>query len=629
MGVLPFYQNKKGNTIMKKNISLVLALVMIIASLFSVIPMAEGESAASAEATAKYVPEIEYANVNYTDSIYMMFAVPAPASLGDGESIKLIVWESRIDSLAFSYNDIIKEVLEPEAEKVTIGGVEHLVFKYDALDASQMTNVICTRPVVVKNDVATSYGKVVEYSILEYVESVKGNIDGIDGIANAEVIETLDSMLNFGSLAQRYSGTYFAYYANDKVNPIYARTIINGVDKGRVFCGFFKYVEGDSLTFDAPFFDGTTIEKITDKDGNVAVDLDEFSDGLQVEVKDGAMEFVVYYENAVARSFNADAFGEGVDVNNSTVEFSAGANNLIKHASLTSIGFTGYGTANLSGEACTLDRYNRMNYWHGVKTVLSPVEGDDGVVFQFTATNAPCIDFNKVTASDFAGVGFGDTIYPAFTFEITLGMVDGKMPASVGSYYFRHRYTIAEVDNQTWTNLYIFTIKNNKIVIYDGDNNDANDVVVGEIPTTGMRKFAITLDAITGDIVCFAENLETGVMEKTGETVVFFNNTFVGRQNAYLSDPEKYAALACYENIYTFFTKSGQLDATFNFGAGKATQPDFEGASIEINGVDTPICTTDADGAKHFNMDAVRALAERDYSFLLDDFNIVMGFSYQ
>ena len=614
---------------MKKKISLILALVMIVGALFSVVPMAEGDSGASSETAGRYVPEIAYANVNYTDSIYMMFAVPV-AELGEGESLKLIVWESRIDSIAFSYNDIIKEVIEPEAEKVTIGGVEHYVFKYSALDASEMTDVICTRPVVVKNDVATSYGKVVEYSILEYVESVKGNIDGIAGISSPAVVEALDSMLNFGALAQRYSGSYYSFYANDDVKPIYATTIVNGVEKGRVFCGFFKYEEGNSLTFEAPFFDGTTIEKITDKDGNAVVDLDEFTDGLQIEVKDGTMEFVVYYENAVARSFNADIFGEGVDVNNAYTEFSAGVNGLIKHGSMTNVTFTGYGTANLSGSACTMDSYNRMNYWHGIKTVLSPVAGDDGVVFQFSATNAPCIDFNKVTASDFAGVGFGDTIYPAFTFEISLGMIDGKMPANVGTYYFRHRLNGSEannVDTQKWTNLYIFAIKNNQIVIYDGDKDDTNNVVVGDIPTTGMRRFAITLDAITGAIVCFAEN-ESGVMEKTGETQIYLDNTFVGRQNAYLSDPEKYANLACYENIYAFFTKSGKLDATFNFGAGVAIQPDFENASIEINGVDTPIHTVNADGAKIFNMDAVRALAERDYSFLLDDFNIVMGFAY-
>ena len=618
------------NFIMKKNLALILALVMIIGSLFSVIPMAEGESASEAS-DENYVPEIAYANVNYTDSIYMMFAVPAPAALADDESVKLIVWDSRLDSIAFSYKDNLKDVLEAEETPVTIGDKSYLVFKFKGIDATEMTKTICARPVIVKGDTATSYGKLVEYSVLEYVATAKGEIDGIAGIDNEETINLLDDMLKFGALAQKYSGDYMSLVPTDDLHKIYVTAVLNGVEKDRVFSGFFKYTDGANVTIDAPFFDGTGIDKITNAEGVVLVDGDDFTDGLQIEAIDEDLELKVYYKNAVARTFNADIFGPGVDVNNASVEFSSGANNKISHASLTGITFTGYGTANLSGGACTFDSYNRMNYWHGVKTVASPVEGDDGVVFQFTATNAPCIDFNKVTAADFQGVGFGDTIYPAFTFEITLGMVDGKMPANVGSYYFRHRYTWgtnSKGADITWVNLFIFNVKDNKVIIYDGDNKTDNDVVVGEIPTTGMRKFAITLDAITGAMVCFAEN-ESGVMEKTGETQIFLSNDFINRQNAYLEDPVTNSALACYENLYTFFTASGKLDATFNFGAGAAVQSDFENATVEIDGVEVPICTVDESGTKRFDMLAVRTLAERDYSFLMDDFNLVMGFAYE
>ena len=385
------------------------------------------------------------------------------------------------------------------------------------------------------------------------------------------------------------------------------------------------------ITIRAPFFDGTSVTKITYADGTEIADLDEYKDDLQIMAVDGNIEIVCHYKNAIARSFNADVFGFGMEANN--YGETIGGNNLVSKSSSKTwmITFKGYGSANVSGDACIKDEYGRMNYWHSIKTVESPIEGDDTPVFQFTATNAPCIDFSKITASDFAGVGFGDTIYPAFTFEITLGMVDGKMPANVGSYYFRHRYTWgtnSKGADITWVNLYIFTVKNNKVIIYDGDNKTDNDVVVGEIPTTGMRKFAITLDAITGAMVCFAEN-ENGVMEKTGETQIFLSNDFINRQNAYREDPVTNSALACYENLYTFFTASGKLDATFNFGAGAAVQSDFENATVEIDGVEVPICTVDESGTKRFDMLAVRTLAERDYSFLMDDFNLVMGFAYE
>ena len=123
---------------MKKNLAFILALVLIVGAIFSVIPMAEGESGSSGETTSRYVPEIAYANVNYVDNIYMMFAVPV-AELGEGESLKLLVWDSRSESNSFSYYDIIKDVIDAEAEAVAIGNASYLVFKYDGLNANDMT----------------------------------------------------------------------------------------------------------------------------------------------------------------------------------------------------------------------------------------------------------------------------------------------------------------------------------------------------------------------------------------------------------------------------------------------------------------------------------------------------------
>ena len=619
---------------MKKNLALILALTMILGSLFCVAPMAEGEEDVTVESTGRYIPEIAYANVNYTDGIYMMFAVEAPAELAENESVKLIVWDSRDDSLSFSYLDTIKDVIDAEAEKLVVGDKEYLVFKYSGLDATDMTNVICARAVLIKDGVATSYGKLVDYSIVEYVESAKGNIEGIEGIADEELIKTLDSMLEFGSFAQEFSGDEYEYLASDDLKTIYSTNILNGIDKGRTLVGFFKYEEGNVITIRAPFFDGTGVTKITYADGTEIADLDEYKDDLQIMAVDGNIEIVCHYKNAIARSFNADVFGFGMESNNNGEV--VGGNNLVSlHSNGYMINYKGYGSANVSGVACVKDSYGRMNYWNAIKTVASPIPGDDTPVFQFTATNSPAYTFTNVTPADFAGVGFGDTIYPAFTFEMTLGAVNGKMP-TVGTYYFRHRFKAADVDNGSWTDLSIFKIKNGQVLLLDGDQDDTNNPVVGTIPETGMAKFAITVDALTGMTYGYAENVETGVMEKTSESQLMLNSTFLGRQTAHFKnladeDPSNDETLAMYENIYTFFTKSTQLEPTWVFGAGSATNAAFEASSIEIDGVEVPVFSGeyDANGAKIFNMDAVKAVAERDYSFLLDDFNLVMGYVYE
>ena len=314
-----------------------------------------------------------------------------------------------------------------------------------------------------------------------------------------------------------------------------------------------------------------------------------------------------------------------------------GNNKVSKKTDGYSVSFSGAGTANLSGVACAEDTYHRWNYWHSIKTVASPIEGDDGVVFQLSATNKPALQFNNVTSAEFKGVGFGDTVYPAFTFEMVLGAVDGKMP-NTGNYYFRQRVAGSSVtgpdgkavDSASYVDFSIFTIRNGKVLLLDSDKDITNNPVVGQIPETGMRKFAITVDALTGIAYGYAED-ENGVMQPTCQTPLLLSSTFANRQAKYLSDPEAYPGLACYENIYTFFTASPKaLEPTWVFGNGADVQESLEGASIEIDGVMTPLVSgLDDAGKKIFNMEAVQAYAEQNYSFLLDDFNLVMGFAYE
>ena len=593
---------------MKKNLAFILALVMLLGTIFSVVPMAEASSETPpAEAPAeKYTPEVAYSNLNYTDKMYMMFAVPAPASLDEGASVKLILWESREESIAFSYNDVAKIVLEAEAETVKIGEVDHLVFKYDGLSANQMANIICVRPAVVKNDVATAYGKLVEYSVLEYVAAARGEFEGIEGLKDQTALGLLDTLLDFGALAQKYlSADEPEYYANDDLHKIYVTPVLNGIKKDKVFTGFFKYEEGGISAIYLPFYDGTEVVSVKDADGNDVADLDENIDGFQFEVKDADLTITVEYQNVSVRAFYADDLGADFAVNNHTEA------NVTKFYFPDSEAWT-----NMSGKACQLDP-SRMNYWHGFKTVTDP-EDPEGLVLQVTATNAPTFQFNNTTAAIWAGYGFGDTVYPAFTFELDLGAVDGKMP-STGRYYFRHRpgsqYAKYGID------LNIFSIVDGVVTLPNGTE-------VGKIPETGMAKFAITVDALTNVVYGYREN-ENGEIELTATSEMVLSEAFLSMQQLHFDnladeDPSNDRQFLTYESIFTFFTTSN-LEPTWVVGAGPGVNPEFEASSIEINGVMTPVKNEDGS----FNMEAVQAVAERDYSFLLDNFKLTIGAIYE
>ena len=287
---------------MKKNLALVLALVMLMGVIFSVIPTA------AAEATTSYEPKISHANINYSDKLYMMFAVPAPTvAIGAGNSVQLLVWNG-VASEAYSFNDQSVEILSAEADKALIGGAWHYVFKYDGLTAADMTKIISARPVIVntweetikveispaeKNEAgevikeavyedkieihkdAVKYGDLVEYSVLEYVATAKGEFG--DTALAKDVIKMLDSMLNFGALAQVYDGSAYDFLANDKLSKIWYVPVINGVEGEKVFGGFFKK-GAELVTVSAPHLDNYSFVSYLDADGNAVYDIDGLVD---------------------------------------------------------------------------------------------------------------------------------------------------------------------------------------------------------------------------------------------------------------------------------------------------------------------------------------------------------------
>ena len=289
---------------MKKNLALILALVMLLSTVFAVVPMAAATEATPPAAASEYEPKISYANINYSDKLNVMFAVPAPAAdLGEGVEVKLLVWANKDLAEAYSFKDQNAVKLAAQAEKATIDGAQYLVFKYDALTAADMTTIIAARPVVLynweetvevtipeeKNEAgevtkpaetkteivshtdAVTYGDIVEYSVLEYVATANGAF-GAAALAD-DVLAMLDSMITFGGLAQKYSGKEYDFLASDELAKIWYVPVIRGVAGEKVFGGFFK--KGAELaTVSAPYVEGYAFTSFIDAEGNALYDID-------------------------------------------------------------------------------------------------------------------------------------------------------------------------------------------------------------------------------------------------------------------------------------------------------------------------------------------------------------------
>ena len=574
---------------MKRSFSLVLAIVMLLGCFVGLTAMAEGE--APVYTPTEYAPEIAYTNVAYEGGLILMFAVNAPASLQEGEKVDLLFWESRELADAFSANDVYANKLTAEETKATINGAEYLVYKYDGLSASMMTDVVYARPVFTDANGKRTYGEIVDYSVVEYVKTACGEFDGFAGLAE-DVQALLKSLLGFGATAQVYLGGDEAYtpngfLADDDLNKVWINIIRGGAIKDKVFGGFFKYEEDGYVTVKAPFLDGLASIAFKDKDGKVLEDADARADGFQLIATEGDLEISVEYDTISLGGFNGNEVEVGYYLSN---EEAYSYKNILG----------GTSSANLSGLACAIDTAGRWNYWHSLEVVKDPTDESNQVI-KVSATTAPALTAANTNAATFAGTGFGDTVEAVITLEFELGSVNGN-PVNAGRFYFRNRHGSAP--NKKWFDFQMFNVSNSEVKLASG-------TLIGTVADAGMTKFAIVIDA-TGTVLAYAENAE-GVMVKTVEEP--------------LSLPS--GLLDVYANVTDFFVATtgtkGTLEPTWVLASGSSTNATLEAASVVIEGVETPL--KDANG--NLNPVAVRKYVEDNMSYYLDNFKICVGNAYK
>ena len=569
--------------------------------------------------SSAFKPEIAYTNVNYTEDLTLMFAVPAPANLNEGESVKLAIWTTRRAAYngAYSYKDTITNssyvksalAIEAEEDRVTIGGVPHLIYKYSGLSAEMMTDVIYARAVLVDGDnKALSYGDVLDYSIVEYVETAKGSFNGgIPVIKNAEVLALLDSMLDFGAVVQSlgYEGDAHlpnGYLANDELHKIWITPVVRGEVGEKVFGGFFKYEEGGYATVHAPFFDGYDVAGYKDAEGSTLTDANEAlyeeALGFQIDAANKDIEIFVEYEydsSLAIRGLSADVFGEGFGFNNVTEEMRGNPDILValasKYNSVDSIALMSGIYANLSGASGV----GGKNFYHGMRTVADP-DNPENLLLLITATDRPVFGFasNKyLTPADYVNAGYGDTIDEAITIEVVMGKPSPDAVVNIGQMYFRNR-TEGKTE-EAWFN--VFSVENNVVKLMSDKS------VICTLPNEGLVKIAITILG-SGELKAYCSDAEgnmTLVLEK-----------------------DRAAFPATYASGTEYFT-GNTLELAWSFGKGLGTKAAIDAGRVEIDGQTVPVMN--ADGT--YNSVALQLFAEQNYSFILDEWNFYVGDVYK
>ena len=226
---------------------------------------------------------------------------------------------------------------------------------------------------------------------------------------------------------------------------------------------------------------------------------------------------------------------------------------------------------------------------------------------QLTATHNPVF---FPTVNTFAIAGLGDTIEPMFTIEMELGAYNNTAATS-SHFYIRHRAIDPGATKTSAVDIRIFKIISG--TLYLADASGAYNTPVLELPKTGLKKVAIVVDPVAEKTYAYAEG-DNGEMQFVASQDLNLNAQWKTRQTAYKNDPVANSQLSMYDNVYDFFMQS-KLELGFSFGAN--------------SGKDKFDDLMTADKKSFLDMSAVKDRAEKNYSFLMDNYSITLGRVYE
>lgn len=169
--------------------------------------------------------EIKYCNLAFEDNVYILYAVDSE-NVDNKEDIKLLIWREYQDDYNFGTQNTVLDYYDD----IAISGKSYCMFVYDKLSAKEMTDDVYARPYYNDNGTAV-YGEVKKYSILQYAHNK------LKTSSNGELIDLLNTMLDYGTASQEYFGYKLGTLANDNYYEI---KLFGGVLEDGFSSGLFK-----------------------------------------------------------------------------------------------------------------------------------------------------------------------------------------------------------------------------------------------------------------------------------------------------------------------------------------------------------------------------------------------------
>lgn len=267
---------------MKKNLALLLCLVLCLSSLIGLTAYAE-----ETETSLPAAPEIALVNVSIRSNVAMLFAVPVGDFTvnadGTVDGLNLLVWKGESENGKYGRGSADANLAAQG--KLSFGGETYVVFVYTGLTAKEMTDTVYARTVVSDGKGNLGYGKVIDYSITEWAKNYESENE-----ANTALVENL---IAYGAAMQAYRDDYkpSGYYA-DQAKSLVAVTVNSKVAGETVQSQVTQLaVAGSTITLASPVVDGYKVSEWS------VSDADAEAEGVQVVVDADMTIDAIFAEN--------------------------------------------------------------------------------------------------------------------------------------------------------------------------------------------------------------------------------------------------------------------------------------------------------------------------------------------
>lgn len=561
---------------MKKNLALLLAVVLVLSSMFALGTVAGAETESAAPSL-----EIAYFNVSFKTNVSLLFAVPADEynvkADGTVEGLQLLVWKTGKSDGTYSMADATKNGVMLEARGVTqINGVSHIVFSYSALSAAEMCETVYARLLRHDSEGYRAYSEIYDYSIAEFVN---GYLNSTNPLHNQK--ELVSDMMDYGSAVAEYSNlvdkTSYLTYDADVVKAL-KKVTVNAVLNGDVVATSKQLVKsGEVSSLVVPVVNGAEFKSWSDN-----------ASGGKVNVT-ADTTVTATYTNKIVSSYNIESSSVGAYVSSNAVNTAVGSGKPTVYNDNASGGTDfaiGYDTKPNISNSFNL---TPTNYAYSKYLVMADDSGNKYV--KVSHNGASQLNFGK-----FQNTGIADTVGFTFSIDIMAGK-DGSFPPTD---FQIDRIALKSVGHAKDLSAAIFSLYADGSIKLAGDAvkyGDINTNIIvgaGDASTDSFQRISVYVD--------FAEARIYGYLDGKLKAVTAFTSFMI---------PDNYLKVLNQNRFQMCM-----------FGANN-WKNDVEGAKQYIaivNGVETPVYENGA-----WNPDAIEAYVDANLYFCYDNVELAYG----